>query len=162
MRQRIKEMKAIKAEHNLSIADILDLVADNGGYISESTAKKIFAVGSENKGFLAHSIITLYEALVSKFGDIPDVSDAKKLKRMVKERNKQIDNLMIRIEEREQHYAEQLAMFDERRVNFEKTIAILQKQNDTLAEQVAFRDAMLAKVFDAYLMTNTQDDKPAK
>ena len=50
-REVIKTLKEVRAEKQLSFDKILDLMKENGDYLSKSTLSRVFADGSEEKSF---------------------------------------------------------------------------------------------------------------
>ena len=162
IRQRIKTMKIIKTQHNLSLNQILNIVADNGGYVSEKTAQKVFKEGSENSKFHYHTISDLYEALVSVYGEDIETEDTAALRHIISERNKQIDALLIQIEDLREDFDKRLVFYKNRKEQFEKTIAILETQVEHLKSQlterekaIAKKDEILEKLIYAYLPSKT-------
>ena len=137
VRERIKYIKHVRDKHNLSPTEILDICDKNGAYISDKTLCKILKEGSEECKFQYNSIISVYEALYATFGDEDMTDDVAALKRMIAERNRQIDNLLLQIEKTHESY-EELKKADE------KTISLLEKD----LEQI---NARFDKVLAAYL-----------
>lgn len=159
MRQRIKTIKSIKEQHGLSVNQVLDIVAENGGYVSDTTAKKVFREGSENQVFQFQTISALYEALTSEFGEDFANEDIATLKHIISERNRQIDSLLVQIEELHEDFNRRRTFYDERKAQFERTISFMQSQVENLTEQLKSRDAsisrkdeILEKLLDATLL----------
>ena len=144
IRQRIMLMKAIKNEHKLTVNQILDLVAQNGGYVSEKTAQKVFKEGSENTTFHYHSIADIYEALTKTYGDDIETTDATALKHIISERDKKIDALLIQIEDLQEDFTRRLTFYKERKEQYEKTIALLD-------DQLHKKDELIERLMTAYL-----------
>ena len=137
VRERIRYIKHVRDKHELTPTEILDICDKNGAYISDKTLNKILKEGSEECKFQYNSIISVYEALYATFGDEDMTDDVATLKRMIAERNRQIDNLLLQIEKTHESY-EELKKADE------KTIALLEKD----LEQINSR---FDKVLTAYL-----------
>ena len=92
----IIKLKKIKQEQNLSIKKIMDLLEDRGQFVSEGTLKKIFAEGSEEKSFrYQDTLAPLADVLLDIYGDQSEINDAGSLKQIIREKNKQIEFLMI-------------------------------------------------------------------
>ena len=51
VREIIIKLKEVREEKGLSYNDILDLLEENGDYLSKSTLSRVFADGSENNTF---------------------------------------------------------------------------------------------------------------
>ena len=126
LRQRIAQIKDIAEAEKLSIADIADIVSETGEYVSEPTIRKMLSDSSESMGFQYHSVISIYEALINRFGDMPDIKDVEKLRLLIAERDKQIDRIVKEYIQREEIYADRKGVF-------ENTIRLLR-------EQIAFKD----------------------
>ncbi len=164
MRQRILAMKEIKEKHGLKIPQIMNLVADNGGYVSERTLQSIFKEGSENKKFQYHSIADVYEGLVAVYGEDYATEDVATLKHIIGERNKKIDSLLIQFEDQESGFKRRLEFFDERKASYENTIAILKSQVEHLKKQLEFhqesmarKDEILMKMLDSYVINDKME-----
>ena len=86
----------------------------------------------------------MYEALYAAFGDedIPD--DVAALKRMIAERNRQIDNLLMQIEKMQEHFKTEMDLCEDRKKTYEKTISLLEQD----LQQINVR---FDKVLAAYL-----------
>ncbi|MCR5541720.1 MAG: aminoacyltransferase [Ruminococcus sp.] len=151
LRQRIKTIKEIKNQHGMSIPQIQDIVADHGGYVSPRTMYDIFADGSEEKNFHYQSIAPIYEALIDVYGDDYTSDDVIALKQMLKERNRQIDDLLVQLESKQEEFEKRLSIYDERRKAYERSISLLEKQLDQLDRLLFDRDRMLQQLLDAYL-----------
>lgn len=147
VRERIRFIKNTVEKHKLSTKDILAVCDKNGGYVHEKTLAKILKDGSEDFKFHYQTIIGVYEALYAAFGDedIPD--DVATLKRMIAERNRQIDNLLMQIEKMQEHFKTEMDLCEDRKKTYEKTIAVLE-------EQLAQISSRFDKVLAAYLSLN--------
>jgi maltooligosyltrehalose synthase len=150
----IIKLKRIKQEQNLSIKKIMDLLEDQGQFVSEGTLKKIFAEGSEEKSFrYQDTLAPLADVLLDIYGDQSEVNDVATLKRIIREKNKQIEFLMVKMEEQKEVYAERKAMYERR-------IEDLNAQLKRLDISVEKKDKMLEQLMDKYLFkgdTSTTD-----
>jgi maltooligosyltrehalose synthase len=141
----IIKLKRIKQEQNLSIKKIMDLLEDQGQFVSEGTLKKIFAEGSEEKTFrYQDTLAPLADVLLDIYGDQSEVNDEATLKRIIREKNKQIEFLMVKMEEQKEVYAERKAMYERR-------IEDLNAQLKRLDISVEKKDKMLEQLMDKYL-----------
>jgi maltooligosyltrehalose synthase len=141
----IIKLKKIKQEQNLSIKKIMDLLEDQGQFVSEGTLKKIFAEGSEEKSFrYQDTLAPLADVLLDICGDQSEVNDVATLKRIIREKNKQIEFLMVKMEEQKEVYAERKAMYERR-------IEDLNAQLKRLDISVEKKDKMLEQLMDKYL-----------
>ena len=138
----IIKLKKIKQEQNLSIKKIMDLLEDQGQFVSEGTLKKIFAEGSEEKSFrYQDTLAPLADVLLDIYGDQSEVNDVAILKRIIREKNKQIEFLMVKMEEQKEVYAERKAMYERR-------IEDLNAQLKRLDISVEKKDKMLEQLMD--------------
>ena len=61
----ILQLKKVKAERNLTLQQVHEKVLENGGFISLSTVRRVFAEGSEDQGFrYEDSIMPIVNALL--------------------------------------------------------------------------------------------------
>jgi len=149
-RSTIIKLKKIKEEQNLSISKIMDLIEERGQFVSEGTMKKIFADGSEEKNFrYQDTIAPLADVLMDIYGDQSGIEDAESLRQIIREKNKQIEFLMIKLEEQKDVYAERKTMYECR-------ISDLNEQIARLDVSVERKDAMLTKLLNAYLESAPQ------
>lgn len=149
-RSTIVKLKKIKEEQNLSISKIMDLIEERGQFVSEGTMKKIFADGSEEKNFrYQDTIAPLADVLMDIYGDQSGIEDADSLRQIIREKNKQIELLMIKLEEQKDVYAERKSMYECR-------ISDLNEQIARLDVSVERKDAMLTKLLNAYLESAPQ------
>ena len=128
LRKRIKAIKDLKTQHNLSNSQIMDMIADNGGFVSDRTVQKVFAEGSENKAFQYQTIAQIYEALIAVYGEDYATDDIDTLKHMIIKANNQIDSLIIQQEEKQEE--------------FKKTVRALRRAQSQLRKNnIPFRSA---------------------
>ena len=141
----IIKLKKIKQEQDLSIKKIMDLLEDRGQFVSEGTLKKIFAEGSEEKSFrYQDTIAPLADVLLDIYGDQSEIDDAASLKRIIREKNKQIEFLMVKLEEQKDVYAERKAMYEHR-------IEDLINQLNRLDISVEKKDKIIEQLMNKYL-----------
>lgn len=142
MRQRVMQIKEICAKEELRVPTIADIVSESGEYVSERTIYKLLEDDSESLNFQPHSVIAVYEALISRFGDT-DVQDVETLKRLLIERDKQIDRILMQAERREEEMESREKIYADRKKAFENTISILKEQNSYLIMQIERKDEEL-------------------
>ena len=146
-RKTIKRLKQIKQEQGLSISQIMDLMEKRGQFVGEATLKKVFADGSEEKSFRSQdSIAPIADVLLDIYGDTSGLDDVESLKQFIREKNKLIEFLVIKLEEIEEKDAEKKAIYDDRKAAYEKTISALEFQIHRLHEQVDRKDQMIEKL----------------
>jgi Fe2+ or Zn2+ uptake regulation protein len=134
LHQRIKQIREIIEKEKLSVADVVNSVYDNGENISERTVYKLLQDTEENDlRFRASTVLTVYEALLSRFGDRSEIQDVATLKHIIVEQDKQIDRLVMQLEEMTKEYECRDKIYDDRKRVFESTI-------DLIKSQLAFKD----------------------
>ena len=139
MSKKIIVIKQIKTAHSLPNDKILDLVACNGGSVSESTLRRILEDGSEDGNFHFSSVADVYNALTLEYGDDFQSDDPAALKALLSERNKWIDRLSEEIESIKEEHKAREALYAQRRDTYERTISLLQElieKQDALIEQL--------------------------
>lgn len=144
MSNKVKIIKRIKEEHNLPNEMILDLVTRNNGTISESSLKRVFEEGSEDKTFRYSTIEDLYNALTKEFGDDYANDDPAVLKNIIAERNNWIDRLVEEIKHTKEDFAVREKLYEERKSNYDHTIEMLQARIDK-------QDEIIEKLLDSHL-----------
>lgn len=151
-RKTIKRLKQIKSEQGLSIPQIIELMEKQGKFVSEATLKKVFADGSEEKTFrYQDSIAPIADVLLDIYGDTSGMDDVESLRHFIKEKNKLIELLMIKVEEKDEEAKKHEKLYEDRKAAFEKTIESLELQVHRLHEQVDRKDAMIEKLLDSFL-----------
>lgn len=146
-RKTIKRLKQIKSEQGLSIPQIMELMEKQGKFVSEATLKKVFADGSEEKTFrYQDSIAPIADVLLDIYGDTSGMDDVESLRHFIKEKNKLIELLMIKVEEKDEEATRRDNLYADRKSAFEKTIQSLELQVHRLHEQVDRKDAMIEKM----------------
>lgn len=151
-RKTIKRLKQIKMEQGLSIPQIMELMEKQGKFVSEATLKKVFADGSEEKAFrYQDSIAPIADVLLDVYGDTSGMDDVESLRHFIKEKNKLIELLVIKLEEKDDEAKRRDELYADRKAAFEKTIESLELQVHRLHEQVDRKDAMIEKMLDELL-----------
>ena len=102
----ILKIKEVREEKGLSYGEILDMIEENGDYLSKSTLSRVFAEGSEDMAFKYDEIIRpLADALLDvdhiKEGDNKDV---RAMKTFLKYKNQRIMDLEAEIENLKAQY----------------------------------------------------------
>ena len=135
----ILKLKEVKDEKGLSLNEIVNLVEQNGDYISRSTIQRVFADGSEDVSFrYEETIRPIAKALLDiETIDEDDNVDTQTLKTLLKYKIQRIEeleqqnkNLQSALDKEKIKYHEKL---DKEREQFQRSI-------DFLKEQVALKD----------------------
>ncbi len=136
----ITKLKKVKEENGLSCQKIVDLVEQNGEYVSLSTVKRVFEDGSEAYGFqydntlkpIADAVLGIYSAT-----DIVSANEVDALKAIVAYKSDRITDLEAQLERIEESFS--------RQVDFMKDQ--IAKKDDRIDK----RDAMIEKLLDSLL-----------
>ena len=147
----IIRLKRVKAEQGLSISKIMDLLEEKGKFVSEATVKRVFSEGSEEFNFrYQDSIAPLADVLLDWYGDSSGLDDVSALKQIIHDKNQTIEFMMIK--------------FEEQKAVYEKNVAHLKEQIQSLNERLDFRervvdrkDAVIEKLLNAYLLKEMED-----
>lgn len=144
-RKTIHRLKQIKSEQGLTIPKIMDLMEERGQFVSEATIKRVFADGSEEQNFrYQDSIAPIADVLLDMYGDTSNLDDADSLRNIIREKNRMIEFLMMKLDEKEQDFERQRVLYEERKANYEKTISRFETQ-------VARKDDLIERLLNKYL-----------
>ena len=144
-RKTIHRLKQIKVEQGLTIPKIIDLMDERGQFVSEATLKRVFADGSEDQNFrYQDSIAPIADVLLDIYGDTSNLDDVESLRSIIREKNKMIEFLMIKLDEKETEFEKRLALYEERKALYEKSI-------ERFETQIAMKDTIIARFLDTYL-----------
>lgn len=144
-RKTIHRLKQIKSEQGLTVPKIMDLMEERGQFVSEATIKRVFADGSEEQNFrYQDSIAPIADVLLDIYGDTSNLDDTDSLRQIIKEKNKLIEFLMMKLDEKELEFEKRLALYEERKALYEKTI-------ERFEIQIARKDELIERLLDKYL-----------
>lgn len=153
----IKRLKEIKEEQGLSVSQIMSKMAEKGYPVSESTLKRVFAPGSEKMSFrYQESIAPVAEVLFEEYGDTGATDDAAELRKIIADRDKTIENLMIKIEEQEKSAQQFQKMCSERRTLLESHISDLQAEVELLRSQIEKKDGMFERIMSRLVLREVE------
>ena len=131
-KKTVARLKAVKKEHDLTISKIMDMLEEHNCYVSEPTVKRLFSENSDPLSFKYHDTIApLADVLLDMYSDKSNSNDIEALKAMIHDKNKMINILIARDEER--------------RTDYEKRISHLQKQIERLDEHLMFRERVIER-----------------
>ena len=148
-RKTIRRLKEIKSEQGLSVPKIMDLMEERGQFVSESTIKRVFADGSEEQSFrYQDSIAPIADVLLDIYGDTSSLEDAESLRHIIREKNRLIEFLMIKLDEQEAAFESRKSMYEERKSIYDRNIARLEKQ-------IERKDDLIERLLNTYLPTNS-------
>ena len=153
----IKRLKEIKEEQGLSVSQIMSKMSEKGYPVSESTLKRVFAPGSEKMSFrYQESIAPVAEVLFEEYGDTGATDDAAELRKIIADRDKTIENLMIKIEEQEKSAQQFQKMCTERRTLLESHISDLQAEVELLRSQIEKKDGMFERIMSRLVLREAE------
>ena len=151
--QTIRRLKEIKAENSLTLSQIMDKMATKGYFVSESSLKRVFSPDSEKMSFrYQDTIAPIAEVLFGEYGDSSPSDDPAKLRQIIKDRDKTIENLMIKIEEMQKGSEQIGKMCTERRTLLESQIKQLTEEVEMLQAQIEKKDAMFEKLMRTFVL----------
>ena len=145
----IIKLKEVRIEKGLSYGDILELMENNGDYVSKSTLSKLFAEGSEDSSSFRYeeTIRPIAKALLDiETIEEDDNMDIKAMKSLLKYKiqriedlEQQIENLKAQLDKEKLKYHEKM---DAERQNWSRSIEFLK-------EQVSLKDKRMDFLLDA-------------
>ena len=146
-RKTIRRLKEIKAEQQLSYSQIMKMLEDAGQYVSEATLKKVFADGSEEKSFrYQDTILPLADVLLDLYGDRSGIEDAESLREIIREKNKFIESLIVKLDEQKSIYAQKEAMYEDRKAIYAKQIEHMETQLARYEQAIDKKDALIERL----------------
>lgn len=149
-RRTIHRLKEIKNEQQLSISQIMNMMEERGQFVSEATLKKIFQDGSEEKNFrYQDTIMPVADVLLDLYGDKSGIDDAESLRHIIREKNKLIEMLMLKLEEQAKAHAEKEIVYADRKAAFEKQIQHLESQIARYEKAIDKKDDLIERLLDA-------------
>ena len=153
-RRTIRRLKEIKAQQGLSISQIMNMMEERGQFVSEATMKKVFADGSEEKSFrYQDTIMPIADVLLDLYGDTSGLDDAESLRNIIREKNKLIEMLMMKLEEVQSAHKEKEAVYADRKEAFERQISHLEAQVSRYELALDRKDALIERLLNATIKT---------
>ena len=149
-RRTIHRLKEIKNEQGLSISQIMKMMEERGQFVSEATLKKIFQDGSEEKNFrYQDTIMPVADVLLDLYGDKSGIDDCEALRHIIREKNKLIEMLMLKLEEQAKAHADKEIVYADRKEAFEKQIKHLEAQISRYEKAIDKKDDLIERLLDA-------------
>lgn len=155
----ILKLKEVREEKGFSYNDILDLMEQNGDFLSKSTISRVFADGSEEMSFrYEETIRPIANALLDiENEEETDDLDTKALKSLLKYKIQRIEELESQIEHLQSTLNEEKVKahekLDEEREQFRRSLNFLKEQvaykdkrMDMLLEWVSEKDKLINRV----------------
>ena len=153
-RRTIRRLKEIKAQQGLSISQIMKMMEERGQFVSEATMKKVFADGSEEKSFrYQDTIMPIADVLLDLYGDTSGLDDAESLRNIIRETNKLIELLMMKLEEIQSAHKEKETVYADRKSAYERQITHLEAQVSRYELALDRKDALIERLLNATIKT---------
>lgn len=139
----IIKLKRVRAENGLSFQRIVELVEENGDFVSLSTVKRVFEEGSEAYGFryettlrpIANAVLGLYDESAE-----PTADEADAMKAIIDYKTEKIETLTAQLA-----YAEE---------SYKKRIDFLKHQIELKDSRIDRRDTMIERLLETLLQVN--------
>lgn len=147
-RDLILKLKEVREEKGLSYNDILDLMEQNGDFLSKSTISRVFADGSEEMSFrYEETIRPIAKALldIENLEETDDL-DTKAMKALLKYK-------IQRIEELEQQIEQLNSALDKEKIKYHEKMdaerEVWGRSIEFLKEQISLKDKRMDMLLDA-------------
>lgn len=157
-REIILKLKEVKDEKGLSYGDILDLMENNGDFVSKSTLSRVFQEGSEDSNSFRYeeTIRPIAKALLDiETIEQDDTLDVQAMKSLLQYKIQRIEELEHQIEQME-------ASFDKERLNMhekmEQERMSWSRSIEFLKEQISFKDQRMDLLLKAVQDKDTRYD----
>lgn len=138
----VTKLKRVREENGLSYQKIVDMVEQNGEYVSISTVKRVFSDGSEDFGFqfentlkpIANAVLGIYSET-----DVVTASEVDALKAIVAYKSDRIAELEAQINRTEESYRRRLDFLKEQ-------ISLKDDRIDRRDVMIENKDAMIERL----------------
>lgn len=150
----VNKLRQVKEEKHLSLSNILDLIEQNGEYVSKTSLSRIFSEDSETQSFKPETILPIARVLldVDNLEDT-DSLDEKALKVLLQYKSNRISELEQQIEQLQIDLANEKLRHHEKR---DKERAEAQRKADFLIRQIEYKDTRIDKLMDALFEKDRQ------
>lgn len=153
----IKRLKEIKNDNGLTVPQISEKLLKNNVFVSEPTLKRVFSPGSEKMNFKYHDTIApIADILFAEYGESSPSDDPDELRSRLWDRDKEIEQLTIQIEEMKTKSSQYEKMCTERRTILENHISQLQDEVELLKSQIEKKDAMFERLMSALVLKDKE------
>ena len=112
----ITQLKKVREENGLSYQKIVDLVEQNGGYVSISTVRRVFEDGSEAYGFqYENTLRPIADAVLGIYSDSDNVTadEAAAMKAIIDYKSERIAQLEAQLARSEESYKRRIEFLRE-------------------------------------------------
>lgn len=148
-KELIIQLKKVRQEKHLSFNAILDLMEENGDYLSKSTLSRVFAEGSENESFrydetirpIANAILDINNLEADDAFNIPALVEVvQQNERFIKELQRQITEMELKSDE------ERLADYEKMETERNSWSRSIEFLKDQISKKDARIDILMASV----------------
>lgn len=142
----VSRLRKVRKDNGLTITAIMNMLEAKGCYLSEATVKRVFSERADPASFKYHDTIApLADVLLDLYSDKSGTEEVIALKAMIHDKNKTINILIARDEER--------------KADYERRITHLQKQIDKLEKHLDFRERVIERKDQVIEKLITREDK---
>lgn len=151
-RDLVIKLRQVKEEKHLSLSNILDLIEENGEFVSKSTLSRIFSDDSEVVTFKPESILPIARVLLDTDNqEETDTLDEMAMKALLRYKGSRIQELEQQIERLEMDLSKEKL---KRHEILDKERDIYNKRVDFLKSQILLKDDRIDKLMDALFEKN--------
>lgn len=150
----VNKLRQVKEEKHLSLSNILDLIEQNGEYVSKTSLSRIFSEDSETQSFKPETILPIAKVLLDvETLEETDTLDEQALKTLSQFKGQCISELEQQIEHLQMELATEKLRHHEKR---DKERAEAQRKADFLIRQIEYKDTRIDKLMDALFEKDQQ------
>lgn len=146
-RDLVIKLRQVKEEKNLSLSNIVDLIEENGEFVSKSTLSRIFSDDSEVVTFKPESILPIARVLLDTDNqEETDTLDEMAMKALLRYKGSRIQELEQQIERLEMDLNKEKL---KRHEMLDAEREIYNRRVDFLKSQIVLKDERIDKLMDA-------------
>jgi len=151
----IIQLKKVREERGLSFNDILQMMENNGDYLSKSTLSRVFADGSEENSFKYEETIRPIANALLDIDEIEDDDnvDTVAIKTILKYKIDRIEELEQLLEKKELELAEEKVKYHEK---LDKEREQSRRSIEFLKEQISLKDKRMDQLLEAVFKKDEQ------
>lgn len=151
----IIQLKKVREERGLSFNDILQMMENNGDYLSKSTLSRVFADGSEENSFKYEETIRPIANALLDIDEIEDDDnvDTVAIKTILKYKIDRIEELEQLLEKKELELAEEKVKYHEK---LDKEREQSRRSIEFLKEQISLKDKRMDQLLEAVFKKDAQ------
>ncbi len=152
-KETVARLRQVKKERELTVEAIMDMLEAKGYYLSDATVKRVFSENTNPTSFKYRDTISpLADVLLDLYSENSGSDDVEVLKSMIHDKNRTINILLARDEERKTDYEKRIE-------HLHKQIASLEKALDFREKVVERKDEVIEKLIN-HILTRLGDNIP--